>query len=171
MKRRARALAAVLVAALGLAWCAASCGYSAGLRVAEKHRSVGVEFFGNETLERDVERPLQDQITRAVRDLTDADIAPPSLAEVVVRGTVRTYQRRGGVRSTENVLLETGVYVEIESSLVERATGRPLGPPVRFGRWVGFVLDDPANEPRARERVLRHIADELVLNLFAPVDA
>ena len=105
-----------------------------------------------------------------MRDLTDAPIESPSRAEVVVRGTVKVYQRRGGVRNTENVLLETGVYVEIHSSLIERATGRPLGPPVRLGRWVGFVLDDPANEARARDRVLRHVADELVLDLFAPVD-
>lgn len=168
VRRASRTLAGLVIVAI--AACLGGCGYSAGLRVSEKHRSVGVEFFGNETLERDVERPLYEQITRAVRDLTDAPIESPSRAEVVVRGTVKVYQRRGGVRNTENVLLETGVYVEIHSSLIERATGRPLGPPVRLGRWVGFVLDDPANEARARDRVLRHVADELVLDLFAPVD-
>lgn len=148
----------------------ASCGYQAGLRAAEKHGSVGVEFFSNETPERDVERPLHDEITRALRDLTDVPILSPTRAEVVIQGTVRIYQRRSGVRSDDNVLLETAVLIEAEASLVERASGRALGPPVRAGRYVGFVLDAPGNEQRARERVLKYIADELVLELFAPVN-
>lgn len=160
-----RALAAGFLAVL-----AAGCGYDAGLRVGEKYRSVGVEFFDNDTPERDVERPLYAEITRALRDLTDVAIEGPREAEVVIVGKVRNYQRRGGVRSGENVLLETGVLIEAEASLIERESGRSLGPPVRAGRWVGFVLDDPANEAGAVERVLRHVADELVLELFAPVD-
>ena len=156
--------------ALAVAALASGCGYDSGLRVAEKYRSVGVDFFGNETPERDVERPLYDELTRSLRDLTDVPIESPAEAEVVIRGTVRNYQRRGGVRSRDNVLLETGVLVEAEATLVERSSGRALGPPVRAGRWVGFVLDDPGNEARAVERVLHHIADELVLGLFAPVN-
>ncbi|MBL8860244.1 MAG: hypothetical protein JNL28_17175 [Planctomycetes bacterium] len=147
-----------------------SCGYEAGLRVAEKHKSVGVEFFGNDSRERDVERPLYEEITRALRDLTDLPIESPQRAEVVIQGTVRNYQRRSGVRSRDNQLLETGVLIEAEASLIERASGRALGPPVRAGHWIGYVLDDPGNEARARERVLRQIADELVLELFAPVN-
>lgn len=164
----ARSWAGLLVLVLALA--GVGCGYDAGLRVAEKHASVGVEIFGNDTLERDVERPLHAEITRAIRDLTNVPMEIPSRAEVVIRGTVKTYQRRSGVRSSENALLETGVFIEAEASLVDRASGRPIGPPARAGRWVGFVLDDPSNEGRARDRVLRHIADELVLVLFAPVD-
>lgn len=156
----------ILAGLLGLS----GCGYDAGLRVAEKHRSVGVEFFGNETPERDVERALYDELTRSLRDLTDAPIESPSTAEIVIRGTIRNYQRRGGVRSQDNVLLETGVLIEAEASLIERASGRTLGPPARAGRWVGFVLDDPGNEARALERVLHYVADELVLDLFAPVN-
>lgn len=147
-----------------------ACGYDAGLRAAEKYGSVGVEIFGNETLERDVERPLHEEITRAIRDLTDLPLENPVRAEVVIQGVVKVYQRRDGVRSRANKLLETGVFVEAEASLVERTSGRAIGPPARVGRWVGFVLDEPGNESRARERVLRHVADELVLVLFAPVN-
>lgn len=146
------------------------CGYSTGLKVSEKHQSVGVEFFGNVTPERDVERPLYDEVTRALRDLTDVRIESPQRAEVVIQGVVKTYQRRGGVRSTDNQLLETGVLIEAEATLVDRASGRTLGPPVRAGRYIGFVLDDPSNEADARARVLSYIADELVLELFAPVN-
>jgi hypothetical protein len=157
---------ACLIAGLALS----SCGYETGLRVVDKHKSIGVEIFGNTTPERDLERTLHDQITRAVRDLTDAPLEKPSRAEVVIQGTVTLFRRRGGVRSEDNKLLETGVYIEAEASLIDRRSGRALGPPKRAGTWVGFVLDDPENEARARERVLRHIADQLVLDLFAPVD-
>src|SRR6185295_13780528 len=40
---------------LGLCLPLAACGYNAGLRVTEHHDSVGVELFGNETYERDLE--------------------------------------------------------------------------------------------------------------------
>ena len=146
------------------------CGYETGLRVAEKHHSVGVEFFGNITPERDVERPLHDEITRALRDLTDVPIESPHRAEVVIQGVVKVYQRRGGVRNDDNQLLETGVLIEAEATLIERASGRALGPPVRAGRYIGFVLDDPSNEANAQASVLKYITDELVLELFAPMN-
>jgi hypothetical protein len=160
-----RALSALVALALSCA-----CGYDTGLHVAERHGSVGLEFFGNETYERDVERSLQDQISRSIRDLTDVRIESPSKAEVVIRGTVRTYQRRDGVRSPDNKLLETGLYIEADATLFDRRSGRALGAGARAGSWVGFVLDDPDNESTARERALRHIADQLVLDLFKSVD-
>lgn len=159
-----------LLLALVLGLSLSACGYETGLRVSDRHRSVGLEFFGNDSFERDVERALNDQMSRAIRDLTDARIESPSKSEVVIRGLVRTYQRRSGVRSTDNRLLETGLYIEAEATLVDRASGRALGPPARAGKSVGYLLDDPRNEFEARERVLRLIADELVLDLFAPVN-
>jgi hypothetical protein len=35
---------------------------------------------------------------------------------------------------------------------------------------VGYVLDDPSNEVEARQRVLRTVAEQLVLDLFAPAE-
>jgi hypothetical protein len=158
------------ITTLALLALASACGYDTGLHVAERHHSVGLEFFGNDTYERDVERSLQDQMSRSIRDLTDVRIESPSRAEVVIRGTVRTYQRRAGVRSPQNELLETGLYIEAEATLFDRRSGRALGAGARAGQWVGYVLDDPDNEATARERVLRHIADQLVLDLFKSVD-
>jgi hypothetical protein len=159
-----------ILAVLLVTGIAGSCGYETGLRVADKHASIGVEIFGNESHERDIERPLHEQITRAVRDLTDAPLEDPSHAEVIIRGTLRQFRRRGGVRSEDNKLLETGVYIEAEASLIDRRSGRALGPPKVAGTWIGFVLDDQSNEAQARDRALRHVADQLVLDLFAPVD-
>ncbi len=181
MRARAALLAAVLLAAGGLS----SCGYSSGLRVSEKHSSVGVEFFGNESYERDLERPLDDEVTRAIRDISDAPIVASSKAEVVVRGRIRGYIHRGGIRSRENVLLETGVTIEVEATLVDRQSGKVIKGPVRAISSVGYstghlasdfetedrppqrVTEQSVNEGVARDRALRHIAEELVLDLFA----
>ncbi len=170
LRRASRWSAWARASACLAALIAGGCGYDTGLRVAERHQSVGVEIFGNDSLERDLERPLHDHITRAIRDYTDARLASPSEAEVVVRGTVRTFQRRGGVRNEENQLLETGIYIDVEAALYDRRTGRILGSQKRAGPSIGFILDDQDNEERTKERLFRLIADQLVLDLFAPVD-
>jgi hypothetical protein len=158
-------LALALAAAL-----LASCGYSTGLRVAERHATIGVEFFGNQTYERDLERPFYDQLTRVLRDTSDAARVDPGQAEVVLRGTIRGFHRRSGVRSSENERLETGLFFEVEAQLVDRARDVPIRGPVRHSAWVGYTLVPPENEREARERVMRNVAQELVLDLFAPVN-
>lgn len=158
----ARGVALVLAAAL------ASCGYTAGMRVAERNRSVGVEIFGNETFERDLERPLADEISRALRDWSDAALVDPRRADVVLRGTIESYHKRSGIRSTTNVPLESGVYIEVEAALWRPGATRPETGPIRAGTWVGFVIGPDENERSARDRALRHVAERIVLDLLAP---
>lgn len=157
--------------ALLLACLAAACGYTTGLRMkSATGRTIGVEFFGNDTLERDLERDFQGELTRAIRDLTDASIASSGDADAVVRGTIREYHRRSGIRSPENVLLETGIYLEIEASLWRRGATKAERGPVNPSTWVGFVLEPTGeNERLARIRAMKHVAEELVLDLFSPV--
>jgi len=161
----------LLVAALALgAGMIASCGYSTGIRVADRMSSVGVPFFGNSTLERDIERPMQDALTSAIRSLTDVPIGEPATSAVVLRGVILEYHRRGGIRSTDNELLETGLYIQAEAGLYDNATDRPLGPQRRAQVWVGYVLDDPTASSDAQDRAIRYVAEELVLDLFAPLE-
>jgi hypothetical protein len=162
-----RALLLVLAIAAGLL---GSCGYSTGIRVADRMRSVGVPFFGNQTLERDVERPMQDALTKAIRSLTDVPIGEPATAEVVMRGTILEYHYRDGIRSSDNELLETGLYVQVEAGLYDNASDRPLGPQRRAQVWIGYVVDDPTAASNAQDRAIRHVAEELVLELFAPLE-
>ncbi len=166
------------VALFVLALLGSACGYSAGLGVASQHKTIGVEFFGNDSYERDLERPLDDQVTLSLRDLSDAPIVDMASAEVLVRGKIRTYGRRSGIRSHDNVLLETGVTIEVEATLVDRRTDKILRGPFKASCAVGYLVagsDPPVaiysvdNELEARDRALRHIADEIVLDLFAPV--
>lgn len=147
---------------------AGGCGYSSGLRVSERYNSVGLEFFGNDSYERDLERPFDDEMSRALRNLSDAPIVDVSRADVVVRGMIRSYLRRSGIRSRENVLLETGVTIEVRAALYDRATGKRLGEEYKATSAVGYLVGQAENELEARDRALRHIAEELVLDLFAP---
>lgn len=154
-----------------LALAGGACGYSAGLRVQENGlQSIGVEFFGNETLERDLERDFHTELTRALRD-AGADLEREPRARHVVRGTVREFHRRAGIRSTENERLETGVYLAVEASLFEVGAKTPLRGPYQADTWVGFVIEPTGeNERVARDRAMRYVAEELVLDLLTPVN-
>jgi len=150
--------------------CLAACGYSTGIRVKDRVGGVGITVFGNKTLEPDLERDFQDEFSRAIRSYTDAHIQPPETAEILVRGTVLHYQRRGGIRSSDNELLETGVFVETEAGLYDRRTDRALGPQRTARVWIGFVLDEFEGEASARARAIRFVTEQLVLELFAPLE-
>lgn len=161
-----KALTALL---LGLV---AGCGYGTGLQVRSSGiESIGVEFFGNETMERDLERDFQDELARAIRTLSDAPVAGIDRAATVLKGTIRQYHRRSGIRSPDNVLLETGIYLEVEAALHARGSATPSRGPTRANTWVGFVLEPTGeNEREARARAMRFVAEELVLDLFAPLN-
>lgn len=162
--------AGVLGLCLAIAGLAGGCGYSTGIRVADRVHSVGVTFFGNKTLEPDVERPLQDSFSSSIRSLTDVPISDPAHAEVVLRGDILEYKHRGGIRSSDNQLLETGLYIQVEAGLYDRQSDRALGPQRRAQVWIGYAVDDSKGESDARDRAIRYVSDELVLELFAPLE-
>ena len=155
---------------LCLFFCGA-CGYNAGLRVTEHHESVGIELFGNDSLERDVEPLLHEQMTRVLRDQSDAHLVDPRQAQAVIRGTISAYHRRSGIRDTENHLLETGIYIEVQAKLYVRGNETPVRS-ANPGVWVGYILgtEQASNQREARDRALRHLAEELVLDLLGPAD-
>lgn len=156
-------------AASGVLFGAAACaGWRAGLPVAESYASIGVEFFDNESYEPDIESAVHAELTRAVRDMCDVPLEPPSQAQVVVRGRVVDYRFRGGVRSRENQLLETGLTIVVEATLIDQRTRRPIGPPETASGSIGYPVQETDGERTARDRALRHLCDELVLRLFAP---
>ena len=161
-KPRLGAVAAILACLL-----AAGCGYSTSLGVAKRYPSVGLEIFGNDSPERDLERRFDDEMSRALRDLSDAPLVEPQHAKVVIRGKIISYTRRSGIRSPENQLLETGVRIDVEASLYAQGSLEPLRT-AKATSAVGYTLDNANNEDVAKNRALRHIAEELVLDLLAP---
>jgi len=159
---------------LALAACLGACGYRTGLTLPEGWAAIGVEVFANDSRERlvrNLERDLQAEMAAAVRRLARVRLVAPEEADLVIRGRITDLRRRRGIRSPENELLETGVRIEVESELVERVgDGEPrvLGE-ARYATESGYRLEDPRLELDARERVLRNIADRLVLDLLGPV--
>jgi len=162
---RPRLAVAALCFLFGVSSCA---GWRAGLPVAANYASIGVEIFDNESYEPDIESAVHAELTRAVRDMCDVPLEPPSQAQVIVRGRVLDYRFRGGVRSRENQLLETGLTIVVEATLIDQRSGRPIGPPETASGSIGYPVQEADGESTARDRALRHLCDELVLRLFAP---
>lgn len=184
MRRRTAAALGALVALI-----LPACGYRTGLTLPEGTRTVGVEIFGNDSKLRDLERAFHEAITDSLTERVDAPLVPPREAQVVVRGRVVSYTRRGGIRNTDNQLLESGVAITVEARLERDG---PQGPEVLAATVAssesGYVLDRPPppnpppfmspqqspavlgdtpSELDARDRVIRNLADRVVLDLFA----
>lgn len=173
MTRALLALSAGLVALLALT----GCGYNAGLRLPEGQRTYGIDFFRNEGKYRDLEVPWMDELAQAFQRTLPTALVRPSEADVLVRGRILEYRRRSGVRSPDNVLLETGVQISVEAQLVlparpdvpGRAEERILRT-VRASSDRGYRLSERAGEENARSATLRNLADRVVLDLLAPRD-
>lgn len=163
-----------------LALCAAlvpcGCGYSTGLTLPDTYRTVGVQVFGNETKVPDLEGRMQNALTESVRSRVDARLVSPEHADLVIRGRLLDYERRNGVRSPENELLETGVRISVEAKLV-RHSAEPGGKDIvlkeiRFDDESGYRVDEADQSPgefTAVNRILRRVSDRIVLELFVPV--
>ena len=159
-----RALA-VLVLVPGLL---GGCGWSAGLVLPEGVRTVGVEVFPRDrlVLERGLEPRLADALSQAVSDLVGAPLATPRDADWVLEGEIVEVRRRAGIRSTDNRILETAVRVRIEARLVDRRSGAVTAATTEPYVWGGYALDQPGNEDLSEDRVLRYLAETIVLDLF-----
>ncbi len=168
MKRARARVAALALAAL----VAAGCGYRSGFALAEG-QTIGVKIFDNQCKLRDVEMRLHPYLTDAVQRFVAADLVGAARADVWIEGVVLEYSRRGGIRSTLNVQLETGVYIAVQARLVERVAEPTDGVETRVLRELtvaderGYLLSDPLGESNAAAAVLRNIADRVVLDLVA----
>jgi hypothetical protein len=105
-------------------------------------------------------------------------LVDPGRADLIVRGRVINYTRRSGIRSPQNKLLETGVRITVEASLIDPTQrygpkGEPLPPRVLRHTITlaesGYRLDENDGERAARQRAMRNLADRLTLDLFGPV--
>ena len=148
------------------------CGYSTGFTLPGGRTTVGVEFFGNDSRLRNLEADLHLYITDATNRLVHARIVPPDEADYVVRGTIRSFARRKGIRSPDNVRLETGLRIGVRAQLYERdvlAGDRELKlvHDNAFSSQSGYRLEEPRGEEDAQDRVLRNLADEIVLDMFS----
>ena len=155
-----------------------SCGYHTGLVAPEDRKTVGVEFFNDDGPLRDVEIQLQDELARAVQRMLPLRLVDPAHAELLVRGRVIDYSRRGGIRSPDDELLETGVIITVEATLVDPTrhfdkNGKPLPLKVlrksRTTTQSGYRIVESDGERNARARALRNMADRLTLDLFGAV--
>ena len=143
-----------------------SCGYTAGLRMPEGSTTLGLEVFGNDGPLPNLERDLHAQLTTSARKLVTGRIVDPGDADLVVRGNITRYRRRGGLRTSGNDLRETGLLIRIEAQLFDDR-GRPVGRRVSQSVDVGYLTRTIGAESEAERRAFRNLADGLMLSLFA----
>ena len=98
-------------------------------------------------------------------DLGQCDVGPRH-ADVVLRGTMTQFARRGGIRSEDNELLQTGILLAVEASLVERVSDEPLSGPMEISVDVGYALTGIGMESDARARAIHNLAERVALDLF-----
>jgi len=163
----------------------AACGWHTGLTAPEHAEEgelggsgprVAVLFFDRraEVVERGLEPELQQVLSEVLSDLVHARLVAPERADVLVRGRILEYRRRSGIRDRDNRLLESGVRIVASAELVDARSGEPLGETATASVWSGYTAGPEQaipNEREARDRALRHVAETLVLKLFAAAPA
>jgi len=154
----------------GLVTGLTGCGYTTGLTLGPDYHSVGLEIFGNDTPEPDLELGLHRALTQATRNMLDARLVDPTRSQLVVRGRLIRFQRRAGLRSVDNVWMEGGVWITAEAELVDPRRDVTLVGPLRAEANVGYARTNREAEPDTRRRALNNLAERLVLDLFtAPI--
>ena len=184
MKLLSRGALSVVAAALtGLALT--GCGYSTNMRLPDGFSSVGIEYFENTTDLRNLEADLYQALSESVMLFVAEPLAAPDDSDLILRGAIIEYRRRGGVRNEFNRLSETGVRIIVEAQLFDRHTGQAVGELARITKETGYIvgegsldtstLDETRRNPtlelqeerRARARTLRLLSEELVFELLA----
>lgn len=159
--------------ALAAALALSGCGWRAGLPNPEGATTLGVAFPGNETRLRDLELEVGLALAEVALERLTLSPAAPSDADLVLRGRILDYRGRGGIRSDGNVLLEAGTEIRVAMELHDRRSGHVLATAERSLEG-GFLVDAFTSPFRAsdsvpaRDRIVRNLAEGLVLDLFAP---
>lgn len=168
MSSRTRNLASLLLLGLGLA--VAGCGYSSGVRLPPGVETVGVEYFGNDSPEPDLERELYARLSAQVDAMVRGELAPPDAADLVIRGRILDYRRLLGLTGVQGSLVESAVIIVVQAWLFDRRLGTTVGEMTEISREVRYVVHVRAGERGARELAMANLSQELVLDLFSQMD-
>lgn len=152
---------------------AAGCGYTTSLVPRDAQGApverVGIRIFDNQSRRPDLERELHAELSAAAHRFVDARLVRPGAADVVIDGSIEEVRRSGGVRTSENQVLESREAVRIEAALIDAASGVVIRRAATFVQ-VGAILDTPAAGVDARQRAVAVAAERLVLLLLARED-
>lgn len=163
----------------------ASCGYSTNMRLPDGYDTVALEVFENSTDLRNLEADLYQAMSQSMVQYVSAPLVAPGQSDLVIRGRIVEYRRRGGVRNEVNRLDETGVRITLEAHLYNKITGAQVGRTVRATKETGYIIGEGTldlstidetrrntilemeAERAARARTLRLVCEEIVFELFA----
>jgi hypothetical protein len=160
------ALAAAGLAAL--AGALSGCGYGAGFRARAGVESVAVPVFENRSLRREVEFPLTEAVVREVQRRTPLAVLPEGRADLVLRGTIESFEQRVLVEGARDEVLESVAVIAVgvvgvdrEGREVFRYTGAAGSPAAQ--RASGPAIVEQAQFAEARgESIARPTSDAFV---------
>ena len=143
-------------------------GYSMRSRFPKQYRSVAVNLFKNDTLDRPLNGELTEAIIKEVQAVTPYSISSDARADTLLRGTVRKRQLRELSKSRGTGLSEEVLYeVTIDWEWVDQRTGKVIVARNGFKASALFVPSRPSAEPTeiGRIAVVQNLATDVVANL------
>jgi hypothetical protein len=163
-KQRCRIGAALIAASLGLA---PGCGYTYGLDsgAAGDARTVAVEVVRNDSFRQLLERPLNDELYRALAEYSMLVPARRDRADVVLTARLQGITGEAVVPGGRLSPIREGALVySVEVRLVERRSGRVLRE-ASFRDRTEFRVPVGEDEDSANLEAARDIARRIVLAL------
>lgn len=163
--------AARLAALAALAIAGGCAGYSTRRLVSQPGvSSIAVVQFENSTYRRDLEFRLTRAVAEEVRARTPWQIASPSTADALLRGTIRSAETRVLAEDGNKDPVAERYRILVDVELVERATGRVLRryaaierqeyTPNRYGESL---------EGSATDTIVTSLAEDIVQGLEKPI--
>jgi len=170
MKKRTRPLT-IKIWLFGLSFLVlAGCGYGfapQGEHIDRRISNIYVEPFGNKTAEAEIENFMRnafiDQIIQGKRFKTVPEI---DQADAIISGNVLTLAT--GTLSYRNTVLaaEERMYVTMEASLREKATGKIIWSSRSINGTTDYKLQDDVNPRPARRSAMSKLAKDTVENAY-----
>ena len=114
-----RALAGVLVLALGLA----GCGYEAGWLRHEGDRTIAIDVIANDTFRREIEFFLTSRLQDEVQSRSGLRIASRDEADLLMTGRIVDVRERVVSETNTDDVFESNVTVWVTFRVVDRRTG------------------------------------------------
>lgn len=161
-------IAAVVLSAAAFAAVAplGGCGYTTGSLVAERHHTIAVLPFGNETRRHDIEWELTQAVIEEIQSRTSLRVVPESDGpDLVLRGVLRDAEEETLSRRDHQRLREGVYFLTAEIDVTERGASVPLVKDRKVHERESYVPVVGEDVRTARAEATRALAERIVRQL------
>jgi hypothetical protein len=144
-----------------------SCGYSTESMMVPGVQSVAVALAENATWYRQAEVTYTREVTREILRHPGVTLRSESDAQAILRSKILTIPRLTLIEDDRDQILEGGVLVEVEFTLVDARDGAVLVPPTRVVRRAENIVPRPESLGFAVDEALVEAARDTVVQLMS----